>query len=272
MALRILYLNAWGGRLQVPLMRYLPSIDADVYCLQEVMSTPQMALDALLAEKDTEYFARVNLFSNIQTALPDHHGFFFPFCCGFINDSQGTVEPVQYGIAMFVRKTLPIIETHLEFIFDSFRTKPDPVRRPMPRNAHIVRLWHPELECEYVIGHMHGVWQRIGKHDTKDREEQAGRLLAFLKSSFIGGEKVVFGGDFNLLPQSNLFPHLALLGLHEQVTRYGYRDTRTSFYAADKPHRYADYLLTSRSVEIESFEVSAEPEVSDHRPLVLVCR
>jgi endonuclease/exonuclease/phosphatase family metal-dependent hydrolase len=272
MTLRVLYLNTWGGRTYHPLISYLPTVDADVYCLQEVMSTPQMPLDALLSESDTEYFARVNLFSNIQAALPDHHAFFFPFCCGFINDSQRAAEPIQYGIAMFVRKTLPIIETHLEFIYDSFRTKPHPDRAPMSRNAHIVRLWHPELECEYVVGHMHGMWQRIGKHDTEERKEQTQRLLAFLKSSFIGGEKVVFGGDFNLLPQSDLFPHLALLGLHEQVTRYGYTDTRTSFYDADKPYRCADYLLTSRAIEIHSFEVPAKPEVSDHRPLVLVCR
>lgn len=272
MTLRVLYLNTWGGRQYGPLISYLQTVDADVYCLQEIMSTPQMPLNALLPECDTEYFARVNLFSNIQTALPDHHGFFFPFCSGFINDSQRTVEPIQYGIAMFVRKTLPIIEMHLEFIYDSYRTKPDSSGRPMPRNAHIVRLWHPELACEYVLGHMHGVWQRVGKHDTVEREEQAQRLVALLKSSFIAGEKVVFGGDFNLLPQSALFPQLAALGLYDQVTRHGVTDTCTSFYGATKPHRRTDYLLTSPSVEIHSFDVPARPEVSDHRPIVLTFR
>ena len=36
--MRILSLNAWGGKLHSPLMKYLADVDADVLCLQEVES------------------------------------------------------------------------------------------------------------------------------------------------------------------------------------------------------------------------------------------
>jgi hypothetical protein len=44
-------------------------------------------------------------------------------------------------------------------------------------------------------------------------------------------------------------------------------DTRTSRY--QKPLRHANYRLVSHPDDVKAFEVLAEPEVSDHRPLVL---
>ena len=51
------------------------------------------------------------------------------------------------------------------------------------------------------------------------------------------------------------------------MTGGGFDDTRTSWY--DKPDRYADYLLVNENVAVERFDVVAQPEVSDHRPLLL---
>jgi hypothetical protein len=38
--MRILSLNAWGGRLSKRLIPFLTEVDADILCLQEVTHTP----------------------------------------------------------------------------------------------------------------------------------------------------------------------------------------------------------------------------------------
>jgi endonuclease/exonuclease/phosphatase family metal-dependent hydrolase len=47
----------------------------------------------------------------------------------------------------------------------------------------------------------------------------------------------------------------------------GQQDTRTTLYP--KAIRHANYMLVSASVDVKSFEVPADPVVSDHRPMIL---
>ncbi len=54
------------------------------------------------------------------------------------------------------------------------------------------------------------------------------------------------------------------LGLVDLV---GTADTRTASYP--RPVRHASYLLVSDPAAVRRFEVVAEPEVSDHRALLL---
>lgn len=70
--------------------------------------------------------------------------------------------------------------------------------------------------------------------------------------------------DLNLLPDSETFAVLGAIGLVDLV---GASDTRTSRYP--KPLRHASYLLVSDPDAVAGFEVLAEPEVSDHRALVV---
>ncbi len=79
-----------------------------------------------------------------------------------------------------------------------------------------------------------------------------------------GDDLVVLCGDLNLLPDSETFGLLRDVGLTDLV---GDADTRTSRYR--KPVRHANYLLISDRDAVEHFEVTARPEVSDHRPLVV---
>jgi len=55
--------------------------------------------------------------------------------------------------------------------------------------------------------------------------------------------------------------------LVDLVTTRGFTDTRTSWYP--KEGRYADYLLVTPEVNVVRFDAVAEPEVSDHRALLL---
>ncbi len=75
---------------------------------------------------------------------------------------------------------------------------------------------------------------------------------------------MVVCGDFNLLPDSETFDVLAAIGLTDLV---GAADTRTSHYR--KPVRHASYLLVSDVAAVKQFEILTDPEVSDHRALIL---
>jgi endonuclease/exonuclease/phosphatase family metal-dependent hydrolase len=104
----------------------------------------------------------------------------------------------------------------------------------------------------------------LGKADTPARRGQAERLAALVRRIRGPRDLVVMCGDFNVLPDSETFEILAEAGLVDLV---GTADTRTSHYP--KAGRHAGYLLVSDVSAVERFAVLAEPEVSDHRALLL---
>ncbi len=91
--------------------------------------------------------------------------------------------------------------------------------------------------------------------------------MAICRAILEDGDRLVVCGDFNVEPSSATFEILAELGLADLVTSRSFVDTRTSHYR--KAGRFADYMLVSGRVEPKAFDVVAQPEVSDHRPLVL---
>lgn len=80
-------------------------------------------------------------------------------------------------------------------------------------------------------------------------------------------DRLVVCGDFNVAPDSETLKVLAGIGLADLVTGGGFAGTRTSHYS--KPGKFADYMLVNALVNVHSFDVVTEPEVSDHCPLVL---
>ena len=106
-----------------------------------------------------------------------------------------------------------------------------------------------------------------GKGDTPERLSQAEEVVALVGRVRGPDDLVVVTGDLNLLPDSLSFDIFGAAGLVDLV---GTTDTRTSAYT--KALRHADYLLVSNPDLVSSFEVLVEPEVSDHRPLVVDLR
>ena len=271
MTLRVVSINIWGGRVYEPLIKYLPAVNADVYCLQEVYNAPLPmdewliygANDAWEGEK-----VRPNLFREIGEVLPEHRGMYFPAARGFLHDGAKTEHPVEYGIAMFVRRSLPIIGERMDFVYSEFRHwgYGDP---PLSRNAHCVRLFDYGNGKPVTIAHMHGLYDKRGKIDSDIREDQAHAFASLIGDVAEDGDAVIACGDWNVLPTSNTFTILKKLWLRDLVVGGGHTDTRSSFYK--KNPRYADYMMVSPNVRVLDFEVVADPEVSDHRPLLLDC-
>lgn len=262
----VLSLNAWGGRVHGPLLDYLVMADANIICLQEVTRTPGRGHGWLdYRDGDVVLPQRTNLFDEIAAALPGHDGVFMPAARGMLHDDDAPV-PSEFGLATFWRKPLSLIGQAQGFVHGGFLADRwgD---HPRARNAHVIRL-HDHLDgFTATIAQMHGLRDPAGKEDTPERLAQAEAFARLIRSVWRGGERLVVCGDFNVLPESRTFAILAELGLADLVTSRGFTDTRSSLYA--KPGRFADYMLVNDSVSVTSFDVVAEPEVSDHRPLLL---
>jgi len=266
MTLRLISLNAWGGRVHEPLMRYLGEAGPDVLCLQEVTHVAGYRGDWLtFREGDFKLPQRASLLEDVTAVLPGHHAFFAPAARGPLHDGDREVMS-EWGLATFVRQGLPVIGQAQGFIHGDFPASGFG-EHPRPRNAHGIRIFRPETGSAVAIVQMHGLRDLAGKGDTPARLAQAHALVGLIEKVRQKGEGLVVCGDFNLLPGSETFAVLGKLGLTDLVTTRGFTDTRTSWYP--KEGRHADYLLATPEVQIEKFEVVAEPEVSDHRALLL---
>ncbi|MEQ1954815.1 endonuclease/exonuclease/phosphatase family protein [Mesorhizobium yinganensis] len=266
MPLRIVSLNAWGGRLYGPLMRFLADADPDVLCLQEVVRTEGAQAEWLTyRDQGLELAQRANLFEEIYEALTGHEAIFCPVAAGDLFDGDIKV-PSQFGLATFVRKSLPVIGQAQDFVHGDFAAK-GWGEHPRARNAHCVRLFDPDHGSALTVAHMHGLRDLAGKADTSEREQQAKALARLIGRIARASERLIVCGDFNVLPGSSTFEILGGLGLSDLVVSQGYTDTRTSYY--DKPTRFADYMLVTPNVDVLEFTVVDEPEVSDHRALML---
>lgn len=264
--MRIVTLNCWGGRIP-ELLDFLPTLCADVYCLQEIYSAPEGTPSPLTFPENREAAVLPRLFSSIGKSLPNHRGSFYPFVQGYLNDTRRTEHKIWYGIATFIRNTLSVIGERMEFVHGTYRHS-GWGESPLSRNAHCIRIWRPETESPLVITHMHGLWTRNGKGDSPERLEQANKLAKLCFEMKEGADLVVCG-DFNILPGSATLQMLGALGLKDLVIEGGHTDTRTSHYK--KSLRYADYMMVSRDMPVTSFQVLTDPEISDHRPLILDC-
>ncbi|WP_438747884.1 endonuclease/exonuclease/phosphatase family protein [Pararhizobium sp. O133] len=267
--MRILSLNTWGGRLHESLMAYLADVDADVLCLQEVVRTPDRPA-GWLSYRDigVELPQRAALFEEIAALLPDHQAFFAPTARGLLHDGDTPVFS-EFGLATFVRKSLGVIGQAMDFVHGAF--SPDGWGpHPRARNAQCLRLFDYDQGFAITVAQMHGLRDLAGKGDTPARDAQTKALTALIRRIWPGDERLIVCGDFNVLPDSSMFPALAELGLTDLVVSRGHTDTRTSYY--EKPGRYADYMLVTPDVEVISFDAVAEPEVSDHRGLLLETR
>lgn len=240
--MKILTLNAWGGRHHDALLSFLAAHDdVDVICLQEIYKDAAGKEDRPQSE-----FLALNLFDDIAATLPHHRGYF-----------QHSVGD-YYGVATFVNR--PVRE---EGGFPIYENPGWRGGSNHPRTAQYVVV--DDGPARRVICNVHGLWHPSGKGDLPERLVQSHRLVAFVESR---SEDVVLCGDFNLTPGSK---SLALIAarLRDLIAEFAITSTRTSFYT--KPERYADYAFVSRGIEVVDFAVLPD-EVSDHAPLLLTIR
>jgi endonuclease/exonuclease/phosphatase family metal-dependent hydrolase len=164
---------------------------------------------------------------------------------------QGTLH---FGNVMYVRKTLRIIG--VETFFEE---------EPGVGFAHAVTFEKDNRET--VVCSVHGIPYPGDKLDTPERLYQTETLLG----AFAGRSRVVIGGDFNLLPETQSIRKFAANGYRDLIADYDVETTRNYLSFGkhpESPQYFADYAFTSLDVNVKDFIVPAVI-VSDHQPLEL---
>ena len=260
--MRIVSLNAWGGALFDELGAWLPRAGAGVLCLQETTRTDGVSGWTSFVDGARTLPQRADLFADVRTLLPGHRAFFDASDAGPVALDDGRVARQEFGLSTYIDRRHPVEHHGAEFVHGGFAEHDVWPTDGRPRIAQVTRVGAAGRTVAVV--NVHGLRIGSGKHDTPDRLAQARRLGALVADVSGRCDVTVVCGDLNVRPDSATFAILAAVGMSDLV---GDADTRTSRYA--KPLRSASYLLVSDRAAVERFEVVSEPEVSDHRALVL---
>lgn len=257
-------LNAWGGARYNDLARWLQDSSFDVICLQEVTSTPDASGWTTFADGERTLPQRASLLADVRALLPRHQPLFVTSDSGPVTGEDGRRHRQAFGLGTFVADHLMIVGAGTSNVYGSFVEHDEWPRDNRPRTALALRLVEPGARRAVTLVHVHGLRDRHGKTDTPERHAQAERIARLVRAVREPDDLVVVCGDLNVLPDSQTFAILAAVGLVDLV---GTADTRTSHYP--KPVRHAGYVLVSDPTAVRRFDILAEPEVSDHRALLL---
>ena len=262
--MRIASLNTWGGALADDLLKWLPDCGAHIFCLQEVTRTPGLTGWTRFTDGEKSLPQRAALFDDVRAALPQHQALFVASDSGPVYDDMGRRYRQDFGLTTLVGEELPIVGVDSAFVHGQFADHVEWPTGDRPRVALAVRTVDRGTGRSVWVVQVHGLRDTSGKTDTPARRSQAERLADLVRRIRVPRDLVVVCGDFNLLPDSETFDVLADVGLTDLV---GTADTRTSHYG--KKARHANYVLISDTAAVERFDILAEPEVSDHRALIL---
>lgn len=257
--MKIIFLNIWGGKLYEPLAAFVrhQADTTDFFCFQEMFDAPRIM--------PTVYDYRTTILHDLTYLLPDFTPYFAPAVRGFDGDAPADPD-LSLGIAVFVRKGIEVAGEGSIMIAGEARSGATE-DRGFPHNLQYVRFLHGAVP--YTLAHLHGVPSPGSKRDTPVRIAQSQKILDLLAGE--KGEKI-FGGDFNLMPDTESVRMLERAGYRNLVAEYGVTSTRNRFSYGQYPEHdrqyFADYAFVSPGVAVKDFTVPSE-EVSDHLPLIL---
>lgn len=262
--MRVVSLNAWGGAMHDAMANWLPDCGADVLCLQEVTRIAGLNGWTRFDDGERTLPQRANLFADVAAALPSHQAMFVTSDAGPVRGENGIQHQQDFGIAMFVHERFPVVGSQAAFVHGDFVDHLEWAITDRPRVAQAVRLVDRDADRIVTVAHLHGLRDPGGKDDSPARDAQARLFRDLIAATRRPTDFVVACGDLNLLPSSRTFRILGEAGLVDLV---GTSDTRTSRYT--KQVRHANYMLVSNPSSVKHFAAPPEPEVSDHRFLVL---
>lgn len=254
--MKLITLNIWGGRVLEPLLQFAQTKmqDADVICLQEVLSAKQ-ALPGVEVCTNT-----------LEQLLPFLDDYRFVYNSNVVDTLTSKISQpgLRYGNAIFVRKNLRLRASQNHYIVkypgDSFDLDGG---EDHPRALQVVQLTDEDGH-NFAVANYHGYWSNGPKTDDATRIEQSKRIRQVLDGL---GEEYILCGDFNLLPSTQ---SLAILrdGLSDMVQKYELATTRSNLYKRIDYAPFADYVLTTPGVKDLGFS-SLDEVVSDHLALGL---
>lgn len=168
--MKLISLNTWGGRagLNDLLAFFNVHKDTDVFCLQEIWNGGEHMLTEQAAGAELSGVTP-QLLAAIAKVLPEHAHYFK----SHFSD--------HYGLAMFVKKSLPIVNEGELFVYEERGyVSPEDIG-DHSRNIQYVTVDAPTGKKTFI--NFHGIWQPgKGKTDNPDRLTQSDNIAAFLKT------------------------------------------------------------------------------------------
>lgn len=250
--MRLLCLNAWGGRLTQQLLDFLREQRSfvDVIALQEVLDERVPPANRPGVDK----YAGTDL-----PIVPD----LYERCLRELRGFQGFLsQPYSsFGerLATFVRATHRVSEVGLTAL-----------HAPLVQTVNGTRFRASSIALHLLVSigggglrvvNTHGLWIGGGKGDTRERIQQSRRLVKLLKSF---REPTVLCGDFNLVPTTESIRILE--GHYRNLVREFNISTTRSRLAPESKGMFADYLFVSHQLTVKDFR-TLDVLVSDHLPL-----
>ena len=270
----------WGHRHPQQINDFLDQHrDADFICLTEVTHVESLGIpfrdtNLCYSENPNEAPSQVDGFGQLQLQLHNSHylrydsATYAPWTC---QERNIRFNDVGFGSILGVKNGT---EVHAEII--AFHKYPE----LKPR----VLQWAicEKAGVRYLVAHIHGVWIRDNtKGDHPARFIQSKKVREIIMRECINHkiDKVIFGGDLNLGANTHslfLLQHGENSESDEKfynlITDFGITNTRTKryrHYDTEGMTLYADYVFTSKTVEVHEFTIHNEVMASDHAPLVI---
>jgi endonuclease/exonuclease/phosphatase family metal-dependent hydrolase len=239
--MKLIQLNAWGGRLE-PQIRDLMSKELpDILCLQEVIS---------FAGEGTGLFITIEMLQK-EFDLP-YVAFSPVFSFDFMN---GTA---RFGNAVLSRFPLVSVETVFTYLEHKENFVWGEHSSNMRNFVHVV-IDVKGTHCN-VLSH-HGFWVPEHKKGNDETKRQM-QLLADYSKDLSG--PVILAGDFNLEPTSESLKPLNQL-YNNLSTKYKLKTTRTDLTYKTET---CDYVFVNDPVHVQSF-TALDKVASDHKALAL---
>jgi endonuclease/exonuclease/phosphatase family metal-dependent hydrolase len=239
--MKLIQLNAWGGRIDKILKDFLIEESPDIFCGQEIISYPHG--DSLL------FFTA----EEISQAAGTKYSTFG--ATASIPYMQGNAE---FGNMISSKKPITkseVVFTNLKFVKDfNFED----------HDYNIRNFVHAVIEVKSkrlnILTH-HGHHVRDHKDGTEDTDRQMKAIHDYIKE--LEGP-VILTGDFNLQPKSSSLSDLNTL-LVNLSSEYRLKTTRNSL---TNKSEVCDYIFVSKDINVKNFYADKKI-VSDHQALIL---
>lgn len=257
--MKIISLNAWGGKIYGPLIEFIKkySEDVDVFCFQEIFKS-----SSGIAESGG---MKMNIYEDIVKILKNYNSIFESVQDNW--DSHGPVNfEVGCGQATFVKNDFKIEKPEHSFICGQKNSADPKIETTVPGAM---------LCCEidrnqeiYYICNVHGCAFPGDKLDTPERLEQSRKISKVVERE--KDKRVIVCGDFNLMPETESIKMIEK-NMQNLIRKYEILNTRSKlspYFGKPDEQKFADYAFVSPDIKIKEFKV-LDDQISDHLPLYI---
>jgi endonuclease/exonuclease/phosphatase family metal-dependent hydrolase len=270
---KVVFWNIWGHRYADGIHDFLAEHnDADVFCLTEVTdaSLQQIAKNGSnLVYTGNEAAAQVDGLAQLRTCFGDDREIFYDtadYRTWTCEQTRARFNRVGFGSALLVKSDVTIVDHGSELLdFDDDEIK----------SRVLQWLVYTKGNTCYLLAHIHGVWIRgntKGDHAVRDTQSLLVRINLARIANMYDVDKIIFGGDLNLDINTKAIKSMEGEHYRNLIREYGVNNTRTELYrhlGLEGYSMYADYVLVSNNVEVDSFRVHNTVLASDHAPLIV---